>query len=113
MSGAANRQRATHCVSAETSFPNLGSFRGAFGGFNSERTTCDRENILVDREKEARDRAEAMFKKSEDRRRKAAVEQEAEAEAVRTKTARLRALRLAAEAAKRNTESINHASNDA
>jgi hypothetical protein len=75
MSGAANRQRATHCVSAETSFPNLGSFRGAFGGFNSERTTCARENILVDREKEARDRAEAMFKKSEDRRRKAAVQQ--------------------------------------
>jgi hypothetical protein len=57
-----------------------------------------KEDILVDREKEARDRAEAMFKKIEDRRTKAAAEQEAEAEAVRAKTARLRSLRLAAEA---------------
>ena len=68
-----------------------------FGGFNSERATCGRENILVDREKEARNRAEAMFKKSEDRRTKTAVEQEAQAEAIRAKTARLRSLRLAAD----------------
>jgi hypothetical protein len=67
---------------------------------------------LVDREKEAHDRAEAMFKKSEDRRTKAAVEQEAEAEAVRAKTARLRSLRLAAEDTKRNMDPIGHVSND-
>jgi hypothetical protein len=46
-------------------------------------------------EKEARDRAEAIFKKAEDRRKKAAAEHDAEAEAVRAKTARLRSLRLA------------------
>jgi hypothetical protein len=56
------------------------------------------ENILVDPDKGTRARAEAMFKKSGDRRTKAAAEQEGEAEAVRAKTARLRSLRMAAEA---------------
>jgi hypothetical protein len=46
-------------------------------------------------EKEARDRAEAIFKKAEDRRKKAAAEHDTEAEAVRAKTARLRSLRIA------------------
>jgi hypothetical protein len=61
---------------------------------------------LVDREKEARDRAEAIFKKSEDRRAMAAAEHEAEA--VRARTARLRSLRLAAEA-EDNKQSRNQA----
>jgi hypothetical protein len=52
---------------------------------------------LVDREK-ARDRAEAMFKNSEDRRTKVAAQYDAEAEAIRAKIARLRSLRLAAQA---------------
>jgi hypothetical protein len=47
-------------------------------------------------EKEARDRAQAIFKKAEDRRNKAAAEHDAEAEADRAKTVRLRSLRLAA-----------------
>ena len=55
---------------------------------------------MVNREKEAHDRAEAMFKKNEDRRVKVAAQHEAEADAVRANTARLRALRLASEAAK-------------
>jgi hypothetical protein len=57
---------------------------------------------LDTRDKEVRERAEAAFKRIEDRRTKASAEQEAEAEAVRERTARLRSLRLAAEqAAKR------------
>ena len=55
---------------------------------------------LVNREKEAHDRAEAIFKKTEDRRLKIAAQYEAEANAVRANTARLRALRLASEAVK-------------
>jgi hypothetical protein len=58
------------------------------------------EDTLVNREKEAHDRANALFKKNEDHRVKVAAQHEAEAEAVRANTARLRALRLAAEAAK-------------
>jgi hypothetical protein len=54
---------------------------------------------LVDSEKEARDRAEAMFKKQEGRRAIDAAEREAEDAAVREKTARLKALRLALKAA--------------
>jgi len=53
---------------------------------------------LVNREKEAHDRAEAIFKKTEDRRLKIAAQYEAEANAVRANTARLKALRLASEA---------------
>jgi hypothetical protein len=56
---------------------------------------------LVDREREARDRAEAIFKKTEDRRTKLAAEHEAEVDAVRAKTERLRTIRLAAEADQR------------
>ena len=55
---------------------------------------------MVNREKEAHDRAETLFKKNEERRVKVVTEYEAEADAVREKTARLRALRLASEAAK-------------
>jgi hypothetical protein len=51
---------------------------------------------LVDRE-EARDRAEAIFKKSGDHRTKVTAQYDAEAEAIRAKTARLRSLRLAAQ----------------
>lgn len=58
---------------------------------------------MVNREKEAHDRAEAVFKKTEDRRVKIAAQYEAEADAIREKTARLRALRLASEAAKAET----------
>ena len=56
---------------------------------------------MVNREKEARDRAEAMFKKTENRRRELAAEHETEANALRLKTERLRTLRLAAEADQR------------
>ena len=54
------------------------------------------------RSKEARDRAEASFQKKQEQAReggKARAEYEAEARAVLKKTARLRALRLAKEAA--------------
>jgi hypothetical protein len=51
--------------------------------------------LLADREKEARERAEAIFKKQEQRREKAKEEADAEADAISEKTARLRSLRLA------------------
>jgi len=60
------------------------------------------EVILSTRSKEARDRAEASFQKKQEQAReggKARAEYEAEARAVLKKTARLRALRLAKEAA--------------
>jgi hypothetical protein len=54
------------------------------------------EETLVNREKEAHDRAKALFKRNENRRVQVAAEHEAEADAVREKTVRLRALRLEA-----------------
>jgi hypothetical protein len=56
---------------------------------------------LVNREKEVLNRTEAMFKKKDDRRVKVATEHEAEGNAVREKTARLKSLRLAKEAAEK------------
>ena len=60
---------------------------------------------MANNSKEARDRAEASFKKQEQRARegaKAWTEHEAAARATLEKTARLRALRLAKESAEQN-----------
>ena len=71
------------------------------GGFAREGvTTLDAHH--------ARDRAEAIFKKKEERRlegQKAMAEYEAARLATREKTARLRALRLARDAARKNAGS--------
>jgi hypothetical protein len=58
--------------------------------------------ILANNSKEARDRAEASFKKQEQRARegaKAMADYEAEGRAMREKTARLKSLRMARQAA--------------
>ena len=61
-----------------------------------------KEVILANNSKEARDRAEASFKKQEQRARegaKAMADYEAEGRAMREKTARLKLLRMAKQAA--------------
>jgi hypothetical protein len=63
--------------------------------------STERRPPLVNREKEVLNRTEAMFKKKDDRRVKVATEHEAEGNAVREKTARLKSLRLAKEAAEK------------
>jgi hypothetical protein len=63
-----------------------------------------KEAILANNSKEARDRAEASFKKQEQRARegaKAVADYEAEGRAMREKTARLKSLRMAKEAAEK------------
>jgi hypothetical protein len=62
----------------------------------------DKETTLANNSKEARDRAEASFKKQEQRARegaKAMADYEAEGRAMREKTARLKSLRMAKQAA--------------
>jgi len=61
-----------------------------------------KEAILANNSKEARDRAESSFKKQEQRARegaKAMADYEAEGRAMREKTARLKSLRMAQQAA--------------
>jgi hypothetical protein len=68
--------------------------------------TARKEAILANNSKEARDRAEASFKKQEQRARegaKAMADYEAEGRATREKTARLRSLRMAREAGGKET----------
>jgi hypothetical protein len=63
-------------------------------------TAC-KETTLANNSKEARDRAEASFKKQEQRARegaKAMADYEAEGRAMREKTARLKSLRMAKQA---------------
>jgi hypothetical protein len=65
-------------------------------------TTARKEAILANNSKDARDRAEPSFKKQEQRARegaKAMADYEAEGRAMREKTARLKSLRMAKEAA--------------
>jgi hypothetical protein len=66
-----------------------------------------KETVLANNPKTARDRAEASFKKEQKARegQKAMAEYEAAGAAVRAKTERLRALRLAKEAAEREKKS--------
>jgi hypothetical protein len=56
---------------------------------------------MGDHSKEAHDRAEAAFKKQEQQRARISAEYEAEADLVRERTARLKSLRLAREAAQK------------
>jgi hypothetical protein len=66
-----------------------------------------KEAILANNSKEARDRAEASFKKQEQRARegaKAMADYEAEGRAMREKTARLKSLRMAKEAAEKGAK---------
>jgi hypothetical protein len=67
-----------------------------------------KEAILANNSKEARDRAEASFKKQEQRARegaKAMADYEAEGRAMREKTARLKLLRMAKQAAEKEVGS--------
>jgi hypothetical protein len=57
------------------------------------------EATLTDHAKQAFSRAEASFKRQEQKRAKVAADHEAEGDAVREKTARLKSLRLAKQAA--------------
>jgi hypothetical protein len=64
--------------------------------------SSSKEAILANNSKEVRDRAEASFKKQEQRARegaKAMADYEAEGRATREKTARLKSLRMAKQAA--------------
>jgi hypothetical protein len=66
------------------------------------KRAIDKETTLANNSKEARDRAEASFKKQEQRARegaKAMADYEAEGRAMREKTARLKSLRMAKQAA--------------
>jgi hypothetical protein len=67
-----------------------------------QESAFDKETTLANNSKEARDRAEATFKKQEQRARegaKAMADYEAEGRAMREKTARLKSLRMAKQAA--------------
>jgi len=69
--------------------------------------TARKEASLANNVKEARDRAEASFKKQEQRARegaKAMADYEAEGRAMREKTARLKSLRMARQAAGKESE---------
>jgi hypothetical protein len=62
------------------------------------------ETILGEHSKEARDRAQAIAKREQQRRARIAADNDAEGDAVRENTARLKSLRLTKEAAERTGE---------
>jgi hypothetical protein len=66
------------------------------------------ETTLGDHSKEAQDRAQAIAMREEQRRARIAADQEAEGDAVRENTARLKSLRLMKEAAERTAEENAH-----